>query len=51
MADSTGHGPGSDFEDMKAHVQAWHGFLRFMKWQIILAGILLVFLLFWRTHN
>jgi hypothetical protein len=36
---------------MKAHVQAWHGFLRFMKWQIILAGILLVFLLFWRTHN
>lgn len=51
MADSTGHGPGNDFDDMKAHVQTWHGFLRFMKWQIILAIILLFILLIWRTHN
>jgi hypothetical protein len=51
MADQTGHGPGSDFDDMKAHVQTWHSFLRFMKWQIILAVILLIILLIWRTHN
>ena len=52
MADHSAHGPERDtFEDMKAHVQTWHGFLKFVKWQIILAIILLIVLLIWRTHN
>jgi len=52
MADQPAHGPESgSFDDMKSHVQTWHGFLKFVKWQVILAIILLAVLLIWRTHN
>jgi hypothetical protein len=52
MADHTGQGADRDsFDDMKAHERTWHGFLKFIKWQIIAAIVLLLILLIWRTHN
>ena len=49
MAEHTEHG--SDSFDMNEHVKTWHGFLSFIKWQVILAIVLLAVLLIWRTHN
>ena len=51
MAEHTGQQTGADFDDMKAHVQTWHGFLRLIKWMLIGAGLLLLILLIWRTNG
>lgn len=51
MAEQTGDQPGAEFEDMKAHVQTWHGFLTLIKWMIIGSVILLLVLLIWRTNG
>lgn len=37
--------------DMKEHLRTWHGFLSFMKWQVILGVLVLLFLLIFRAHN
>jgi uncharacterized integral membrane protein len=44
-------GPERGAMDIREHLRTWHGFLSFMKWQIILAVILLIILAVFRTHN
>lgn len=51
MASQTGHGPQTDDADMAEHVRTWHGFLKFMMWQVIAAGIVLALLAIFRTHG
>lgn len=50
MADHTGLEHES-FNDMPAHVQTWHGFLKFIKWMIAGCVLLLFVLLIWRTNG
>jgi len=51
MAAQTEHGADSGNTDMTEHLKTWHGFLSFMKWQIIGAVVLLVLLAIFRTHG
>ena len=52
MADYTELGVGRDsFDDMKAHVQTWHGFMKLIKWLVIGSVLLLLVLLIWRTNG
>jgi hypothetical protein len=51
MTPHTDHGPDSGNTDMAEHLKTWHGFLSFMKWQVIAAVALLVFLAIFRTHG
>ena len=51
MASQTGHGPDPEGADMAEHVRTWHGFLTFMKWQVIAAVVLLAILAIFRTHG
>jgi hypothetical protein len=36
---------------MAEHLRTWHGFLTFMKWQVIAAVALLIILAIFRTHG
>ncbi len=45
------HAEESGHTDMSEHIRTWHGFLSFMKWQVIAAVILLIFLAIFRTHG
>jgi hypothetical protein len=51
MQSENQHAPDSGHTDMAKHLRTWHGFLSFMKWQVIAAIILLVFLAIVRTHG
>jgi hypothetical protein len=51
MTAQTGHQPDSGTTDMTEHLKTWHGFLSFMKWQVVGAIVLLVFLAIFRTHG
>ena len=51
MDSHTEHGPDTGNSDMAEHLKTWNGFLSFMKWQVILAVALLVFLAIFRTHG
>ena len=46
----TGHGSGGQM-DISEHIKGWHGFLKFVKWQIVLIGLIMVGLAIFRTHN
>ena len=37
--------------DLKDHLKTWHGFVSFMKWQIIDIIIIMVLLAIFRTHG
>ncbi|HEX3810751.1 MAG TPA: aa3-type cytochrome c oxidase subunit IV [Rhizomicrobium sp.] len=37
--------------DIRDHLKTWHGFLSFLKWQIIGIVILMILLAMFRTHN
>ncbi len=51
MQSEQNHAPDSGNTDMAEHLRTWHGFLSFMKWQVIAAVVLLVFLAIFRTHG
>jgi len=51
MGTHTEHGPNSGKTDMAEHLRTWNGFLAFMKWQVIAAVLLLIFLAIFRTHG
>ncbi|HTT82707.1 MAG TPA: aa3-type cytochrome c oxidase subunit IV [Rhizomicrobium sp.] len=51
MESEHGHAPDSGTTDMTEHLKTWHGFLAFMKWQVVAIVILLVFLAIFRTHG
>jgi hypothetical protein len=51
MQSEHNHVPDSGHTDMAEHLRTWHGFLAFMKWQVIAAVILLIFLAIFRTHG
>lgn len=51
MEHQSQHAPESDHTDMSEHIRTWHGFLKFMKWQVIGAVVLLVLLAIFRTHG
>ena len=41
----------SSHTDMAEHLRTWHGFLAFMKWQVIGAVLILALLAIFRTHG
>jgi hypothetical protein len=45
------HAPESGNTDMAEHIRTWHGFLKFMKWQVIGIGAILILLAIFRTHG
>ena len=45
------HAPQSGHTDMAEHLKTWHGFLKFMMWQAIGAGAILILLAIFRTHD
>lgn len=51
MESHADHGQNSGHSDMAEHLKTWHGFLAFMKWQVIAAVALLIFLAIFRTHG
>ncbi len=46
----TGHSSGGQM-DISQHQKDWLGFLKFVKWQLVLIGIIMVGLAIFRTHN
>ncbi|HEX4160503.1 MAG TPA: aa3-type cytochrome c oxidase subunit IV [Rhizomicrobium sp.] len=51
MQSEHSNAPDSGHADMAEHIRTWNGFLSFMKWQVIAAVILLIFLAIFRTHG
>jgi hypothetical protein len=51
MAGNHEHEPNSGTMDMTEHLRTWNGFLSFMKWQVIGAAAVLIFLAIFRTHG
>ena len=51
MATNGEHGSDTGSMDMREHLRTWHGFLAFMKWQVIGAAIVLFLLAIFRTHG
>jgi Bacterial aa3 type cytochrome c oxidase subunit IV len=51
MQSHTDHGQDSGRADMAEHLKTWHGFLTFMKWQVIAAVVILALLAIFRTHG
>lgn len=51
MEHGTEHAPEQGHTDMAEHLKTWHGFLTFMKWQVIGAVVLLIILAIFRTHG
>jgi hypothetical protein len=51
MEHETQHAPDSGHTDMSEHLRTWHGFLSFMKWQVVAVVVLLIILAIFRTHG
>lgn len=51
MEHESKHAPESGHMDMSEHLRTWHGFLKFMKWQVIGAVVLLILLAIFRTNG
>ena len=51
MAAHTNQQQDTGHTDMAEHLRTWHGFLAFMKWQVIGAIVILALLAIFRTHG